>query len=109
MIGPLNQDHRDYVGPLTAASTKITIDNPTFRHSDLCTFKSKNNLCRHVFKIVFRLPSLEEEEMALPEAKEVRVEQKRFYFDVGSNARGVFLRLSEVSMVLVLFNCHFVY
>ena len=44
--------------------------------------------------------------MALPEAKEVRVEQKRFYFDVGSNARGVFLRLSEVSMVLVLFNCH---
>ena len=34
--------------------------------------------------------------MNLPEAKEVRVEQKRFYFDVGNNNRGVFLRLSEV-------------
>jgi len=25
------------------------------------------------------------------------VEQKRFYFDVGSNARGVYLRISEVT------------
>ncbi|XP_046860102.1 transcriptional activator protein Pur-alpha-like [Xenia sp. Carnegie-2017] len=39
----------------------------------------------------------EEDEMNLPEAKEVRVEQKRFYFDVGSNIRGVFVRLSEVT------------
>ena len=39
----------------------------------------------------------EEDELNLPEAKEVRVEQKRFYFDVGSNNRGVFLRLSEVT------------
>ena len=38
----------------------------------------------------------EEDELNLPEAKEVRVEQKRFYFDVGNNNRGVFLRLSEV-------------
>ena len=41
----------------------------------------------------------EEDEMNLPEAKEVRVEQKRFYFDVGSNIRGVFVRLSEVRKI----------
>ncbi|XP_028408549.1 transcriptional activator protein Pur-beta-like [Dendronephthya gigantea] len=39
----------------------------------------------------------DEDELNLPEAKEVRVEQKRFYFDVGNNNRGVFLRLSEVT------------
>lgn len=32
----------------------------------------------------------------LPASREQRVEQKRFYFDVGSNARGVYLRISEV-------------
>lgn len=26
------------------------------------------------------------------------MEQKRFYFDVGSNARGVYLRISEVGI-----------
>ena len=45
---------------------------------------------------------LEEDELNLPEAKEVRVEQKRFYFDVGSNNRGVFLRLSEVCTLLFI-------
>lgn len=39
----------------------------------------------------------DEDDANLPEAKEVRIEQKRFYFDVGSNTRGVFLRLSEVT------------
>lgn len=39
----------------------------------------------------------EEEDANLPEAKEVRIEQKRFYFDVGSNTRGIYLRLSEVT------------
>ncbi len=39
--------------------------------------------------------------MNLPEPQEVRVEQKRFYFDVGNNNRGVFLRLSEVCKIVV--------
>lgn len=30
------------------------------------------------------------------------MEQKRFYFDVGSNTRGVYLRISEVSTWLYL-------
>ncbi|KAK3102909.1 hypothetical protein FSP39_014875 [Pinctada imbricata] len=32
----------------------------------------------------------------LPESKYMRVENKVFYFDVGSNRRGVYLRISEV-------------
>lgn len=32
----------------------------------------------------------------LPESKSVRVGNKHFYFDIGSNDRGVFLRISEV-------------
>ncbi|XP_022335656.2 transcriptional regulator protein Pur-beta-like isoform X10 [Crassostrea virginica] len=32
----------------------------------------------------------------LPESKYLRVENKVFYFDVGSNRRGVYLRISEV-------------
>ena len=32
----------------------------------------------------------------LPQAKEMRVERKRFYFDCGRNNRGSFLRISEV-------------
>lgn len=41
----------------------------------------------------------EEPNSDLPESRERRVEQKRFYFDVGSNARGVYLRISEVSIL----------
>ena len=32
----------------------------------------------------------------LPESRSMRVENKMFYFDVGSNRRGVYLRVSEV-------------
>ncbi|CAF0896171.1 unnamed protein product [Brachionus calyciflorus] len=32
----------------------------------------------------------------LPESKSVRADNKTFYFDSGSNARGVFLKISEV-------------
>lgn len=39
----------------------------------------------------------EEEPVELPEFKEMRVERKRFYFDCGSNDRGAFLRISEVT------------
>lgn len=33
----------------------------------------------------------------LPESREIRVEQKRFYFDIGRNPRGTFMRISEVT------------
>jgi hypothetical protein len=32
----------------------------------------------------------------IPESKYVHVGNKNFYFDIGSNNRGVFLRISEV-------------
>ena len=32
----------------------------------------------------------------LPEAKNLRVDNKIFYFDVGQNKRGTFMRISEV-------------
>ena len=52
---------------------------------------------RKIHKNIFNF--LEEDELNLPEPKEVRVELKRFYFDVGNNNRGVFLRLSEVPYI----------
>ena len=36
----------------------------------------------------------------LPEGRHLRVENKSFYFDVGQNNRGVFMRISEVSLFL---------
>jgi hypothetical protein len=33
----------------------------------------------------------------LPEGRHLRVENKNFYFDIGQNNRGVFMRISEVS------------
>lgn len=36
------------------------------------------------------------EEVELPEPKSIRIDNKMFYFDVGCNRRGVFLRVSEV-------------
>jgi len=35
----------------------------------------------------------------LPEPRSMRVENKMFYFDVGQNRRGVFMRISEVSFI----------
>jgi hypothetical protein len=35
--------------------------------------------------------------VALPDSKTLRADNKTFYFDCGSNARGIFLRVSEVS------------
>ena len=32
----------------------------------------------------------------LPEPQSMRVENKMFYFDIGQNRRGVFMRVSEV-------------
>jgi hypothetical protein len=38
-------------------------------------------------------------------ARVVRAEQKKFFFDLGSNARGQYLRISEVR-VLLIWGCH---
>ncbi|XP_070199402.1 transcriptional regulator protein Pur-beta-like isoform X6 [Littorina saxatilis] len=38
----------------------------------------------------------QEPQNELPESRSMRVENKMFYFDVGSNRRGVYLRISEV-------------
>ncbi|RUS86402.1 hypothetical protein EGW08_005852 [Elysia chlorotica] len=40
----------------------------------------------------------QEPQNELPESKSMRIENKMFYFDVGSNRRGVYLRVSEVSV-----------
>lgn len=37
----------------------------------------------------------------LPEGKQLRVENKMFYFDIGQNNRGVFMRISEASRILL--------
>jgi len=39
----------------------------------------------------------DEEPQELPDFQEMRIERKRFYFDCGSNDRGSFLRISEVT------------
>ena len=37
----------------------------------------------------------------LPEGQQMRAENKNFYFDVGQNNRGIYLRISEVSLIFV--------
>ena len=34
----------------------------------------------------------------LPEGRHLRVENKNFYFDVGQNSRGIYMRISEVTL-----------
>ncbi|XP_020892448.1 transcriptional activator protein Pur-alpha [Exaiptasia diaphana] len=53
----------------------------------------RNNLS----EILEECGSDDEECRVLPKPCELRIEQKKFYFDVGNNARGVFLRISEVT------------
>ena len=36
----------------------------------------------------------------LPEGRHMKVENKNFYFDVGQNNRGIYMRISEVSNYL---------
>ena len=38
-----------------------------------------------------------ETSVELPESKSMRVENKMFYFDIGQNNRGTYMRISEVS------------
>lgn len=33
----------------------------------------------------------------LPEGRHMRVDNKNFYFDIGQNNRGIYMRISEVS------------
>lgn len=37
----------------------------------------------------------------LPEGRHMRVENKNFYFDIGQNNRGIYMRISEVSLNFV--------
>lgn len=34
----------------------------------------------------------------LPEPQSIRVDNKMFYFDIGQNRRGIFMRISEVKL-----------
>jgi len=36
----------------------------------------------------------------LPEGRHMRVENKNFYFDIGQNNRGIYMRISEVSYIM---------
>jgi hypothetical protein len=36
----------------------------------------------------------------LPEGRHMRVENKNFYFDIGQNNRGIYMRISEVNFVI---------
>ena len=49
-----------------------------------------NKIPRFVFSVCA------EPQSELPDSRSMRVENKMFYFDVGSNRRGVYLRVSEV-------------
>lgn len=40
----------------------------------------------------------------LPEGRHMRVENKNFYFDIGQNNRGIYMRISEVSDGCVYLN-----
>jgi len=42
----------------------------------------------------------------LPEAQSLRVENKMFYFDIGQNRRGVFMRVSEVLGIVYHCDCY---
>ena len=37
-----------------------------------------------------------EDALAAPQNRHLRVENKNFYFDIGQNNRGVYMRISEV-------------
>lgn len=50
-------------------------------------------ICRVVSRLSLELAGFNAE---LPEGKQFRVDNKVFYFDIGQNDRGVFMRISEV-------------
>jgi len=40
----------------------------------------------------------------LPEGRHMRVENKNFYFDIGQNNRGIYMRISEVNFSISFFS-----
>lgn len=38
----------------------------------------------------------------LPEERHMKVDNKNFYFDIGQNNRGVYMRISEVSFFKIM-------
>ena len=72
-----------YFGLFILSFSSISEDEGRYMCQSLCLFFSSLFLS-------------EEVSSDLPPSREQRVEQKRFYFDVGSNTRGVYLRISEV-------------
>ena len=44
---------------------------------------------------------LAETTVELPESKSMRVENKMFYFDIGQNNRGTYMRVSEASQLSI--------
>lgn len=39
----------------------------------------------------------------LPEGRHMKVHNKNFYFDIGQNNRGIYMRISEVRVFVVFF------
>ena len=37
----------------------------------------------------------------LPEGRHMRVDNKNFYFDIGQNSRGIYMRISEVIILYI--------
>lgn len=45
----------------------------------------------------------------LPEGQHMKVENKNFYFDIGQNSRGIYMRISEVIFYLFIHPCLFLF
>ncbi len=56
----------------------------------ICWARSTDTCLPYINYFIFLEPT------GLPESKYLRVGNKNFYFDIGSNNRGIFLRISEV-------------
>ena len=54
-------------------------------------------LCTNILQSLIAI-LVSETSVELPESKSMRVENKMFYFDIGQNNRGTYMRISEVSL-----------
>ena len=54
-------------------------------------------LCTNILQQLIAI-LVSETSVELPESKSMRVENKMFYFDIGQNNRGTYMRISEVSL-----------
>lgn len=72
----------------------------------LCIFKMLGNFLasfHHQYNI-----AILEFKGELPEGQHMRVENKNFYFDIGQNSRGIYMRISEV-ISFCIFYCYSIY